>query len=369
MADILIYAIPRDYHVNAVAWGLAQLGLAAEIWVPGDLPDMAAVSMFLGNGPPRVTLRHAERLVDLGGVRLIWNRRLDRPRAPDHAAPEDRHVIESQCLDHIDNVRALLGWAVPTVNGLTEQAWANRKAVQLEKARRLGATVPATLISNDFDEIASFWRATPRVVVKPYRTVSWKSGGEVYASFATRMPQPTEELRLSLELCPQIFQEEVEKVADVRVIAFGHHRFALHVSPGDEEAMVDSRFSVNKRKGRFGDVDLPPFIASFIGDYLNDLGLHYGAFDFAVTPGGEWVFFECNESGQFLYLEQILPELDVLDAFCRWFAMLAGGPKRGDAPVLKLADFNASGDPLRFDSWSTHKDQLGHRGFIEEDPT
>lgn len=364
MADVLIYSIPGDYHVNAVVWGLGKLQVETEIWVPGDLPDFAGVSILLATSePPTVTLRHAGRLIELTKVALIWNRRLDRPQAPGHSASEDHHVIESQTNEHVENVRSLLGWSIPTVNPIREQAWANRKAVQLETARRLGARVPATLISNDFEEIAAFWRTRRCAVAKPYRTVSWKSGGEVFASFATRMPEPTEDLRSSLELCPQIFQEAVDKVADVRLVAFGKHVFAVEVSA--IEGIVDSRFVVNKRKGQFRRITPPTVIRRFVDDYLNSLGLLYGAFDFAITPAGEWVFFECNESGQFLYLEALVPEMGVLDAFCRWFAGLAG--KRSETgPLLKLADFDRSGDPLRPNDWSSHKAQLGNRAFIVE---
>lgn len=33
------------------------------------------------------------------------------------------------------------------------------------------------------------------------------------------------------------------------------------------------------------------------------MGLLYAAFDFAVTPSGDWIFFECNPSGQWQWLE------------------------------------------------------------------
>jgi hypothetical protein len=35
-----------------------------------------------------------------------------------------------------------------------------------------------------------------------------------------------------------------------------------------------------------------------------------------VTPAGEYVFLEINQMGQFLWLEELLPELPLLDAFC-----------------------------------------------------
>ena len=33
------------------------------------------------------------------------------------------------------------------------------------------------------------------------------------------------------------------------------------------------------------------------------MGLNYGAFDFVITPDGDWVMLECNPAGQWLWLE------------------------------------------------------------------
>ena len=33
------------------------------------------------------------------------------------------------------------------------------------------------------------------------------------------------------------------------------------------------------------------------------MGLTWGAFDFGVTDDGDWVFFECNPNGQWLWIE------------------------------------------------------------------
>ena len=36
------------------------------------------------------------------------------------------------------------------------------------------------------------------------------------------------------------------------------------------------------------------------------------------TPSGDYVFLEVNEAGAFLWLEERLPELHLLDAFCEF---------------------------------------------------
>jgi hypothetical protein len=51
---------------------------------------------------------------------------------------------------------------------------------------------------------------------------------------------------------------------------------------------------------------------------MSELGLVFGCFDLIVTPKGEYVFLEVNEMGAFLWIEERLPELELLDAFCEF---------------------------------------------------
>ena len=37
--------------------------------------------------------------------------------------------------------------------------------------------------------------------------------------------------------------------------------------------------------------------------FLQLMHLNFGAFDFIVTPSGEYVFLECNPNGQWLWVE------------------------------------------------------------------
>ena len=36
---------------------------------------------------------------------------------------------------------------------------------------------------------------------------------------------------------------------------------------------------------------------------MKEMNQHYGAFDFIVTPSGEYVFLECNSNGQWYWIE------------------------------------------------------------------
>lgn len=49
-------------------------------------------------------------------------------------------------------------------------------------------------------------------------------------------------------------------------------------------------------------MDIPPDVATGVRRLMAELGLYFGALDFAVTPGGRWVFFEVNPNGQWHWL-------------------------------------------------------------------
>ena len=64
--------------------------------------------------------------------------------------------------------------------------------------------------------------------------------------------------------------------------------------------------------------DLPAAIAQSCHTLMEELGIVFGCFDFIVTPEGDYIFLEINEMGAFLWIEQHLPDLGLLDAFCEF---------------------------------------------------
>lgn len=345
MARLLIYSVPDDYHVSAVAWGLTEFGVACDLWMASDLPDFAALTVKLDGLGTHVVLRQSGRAdpVRLDDVDLIWNRRFAYPAAPAFASEADRPFIENQCYEHMNGIRQLLGRRIRTINGPAAQSLAARKTVQLDQAGRSGFAIPKTLISNDFEEIRRFCREQGPTVVKPFKTVGWKDGGKVYTYYTSAMVEPTEDLRAELELCPQIFQERIAREREVRLVAFGGRTYAMNITTEQEGGADDARMAMRVAGADYSVAEIPATVAGKVRAYMAALGLDYGAFDFAVTPEGEWYFLECNEGGQFLFLETALPEMKILDGFCRWLCELMGHRPSAGLPPLTIRGFEDAG--------------------------
>jgi hypothetical protein len=199
--------------------------------------------------------------------------------------------------------------------------------------------------------------------VKPFKTTAWVNEGSVFAAFTALMPEPTPDLKPELELCPQIFQACVQNKRDVRVIAFDGSCFAAELDDSKHREVVDVRDAIRSHAVIYKRISVPEDVEQKIFEYLSGLGLEYGAFDFAIDGAEQWIFLECNEAGQFLFLEVALPELGILDAYCRWFCKLMGVDTRSHAEQLRLTDFDRS------EAWTQLKSltEDGHKHFLPEE--
>ena len=65
---------------------------------------------------------------------------------------------------------------------------------------------------------------------------------------------------------------------------------------------------------RYEAAALPAEVARRCLDFVHSYGLTFGALDLIVTPQGDYVFLENNPVGQFLFVEQLVPELDMTGA-------------------------------------------------------
>ena len=70
------------------------------------------------------------------------------------------------------------------------------------------------------------------------------------------------------------------------------------------------------------------------------MGLVMGCIDIVVDKDGTYQFLEVNQQGQFLWIEQLCPEVKLLDAFVRFLCQRAGHPDT--ATGVQYADIIAS---------------------------
>ena len=237
-------------------------------------------------------------------VRSVWYRRHHAPILPPGLESGVVDFCNRECRSFLLGALA----ALPTKRWLSapEAIWrAERKPLQLAIAAELGMTLPHTLVTNDSRAVLSFSDRNDLIAkAVSYGYVKGSKGN--HAIFSSEIsPEDLSDLR-GLKLAPVIFQEHVKKAADIRVTVVGDRVFAAEIlSQRRDSSRVDWRATddpnlIHRRH------DLPCNVEQQCRELLSALRLGFGAIDFALTPKGEYVFFEINPNGEWIWIEDQL---------------------------------------------------------------
>jgi len=273
----------------------------------------------------------------LSDAKLVWNRRASRAGMPTDLDADDVEVIQGACDGFLSDFRMLdsaySGSAV-WVNDHLAQLRMEPKANQLKLAHEVGMIVPPTLISNDPLRIRDFVRCHRSAVVKPLRTMIWSQGDELIGVPTSKIDDVSSFDDESLRVCPMIYQKEVVRRCDLRVVVFGKHMGAVEIFPKAQrpdwvdwrpENLTDSHVQVTA---------VPEGLKSGIEQFCARANLIHAVFDFGISPDGTFVFFECNSQGRWLWMEQAQPELKLLARFVDLLCDQAGLARLNDEIAL-----------------------------------
>lgn len=236
-------------------------------------------------------------------IRSVWYRRTAVPRLRP-MEKKDREFVRTEAREALDWTWKILDafW----VSHPARIQGAEGKAHQLAFASESGIRVPRTLITNDPAAAQKFWTGIQTgVVAKSLRQKIVDRGRGRRIIFTTRLSETDKPFLKDVSISPVIFQEEIKKAYDVRVTAIGRRLFGTRIdSQRSASTQTDWRVA-DSRKIPHASLRLPPEIAEFCCRMLDHYVLQFGAFDFIVTPKGEWVFLELNPNGQWAWIEPL----------------------------------------------------------------
>jgi glutathione synthase/RimK-type ligase-like ATP-grasp enzyme len=282
-------------HAQSVIRELAKAGESDVRLVDlRDVPQRASVTMAfsnahgsgfelaIGNGPP----------VRLDAVQSFWWRRPQTFVLPGGMDANSQHFALTELSTAFQGL-----WQCTTglwINDPVRDSAAAHKPWQLETARDVGLAIPDTLMTTDPEKVRAFWESRRgEVIYKPFL--------QTFHSWRETRQLKREELALldSVRLAPVIFQSLVPGAADLRVTIIGDEIFPAAVDIDKMEYKLDVRLNQQAYERH----QLPADVGAKLLELMRRLGLEYGAIDLRLTPDGEYVFFEVNPAGQFLFVE------------------------------------------------------------------
>ena len=251
-----------------------------------------------------LTICDGAKRIKGSAVKSVWYRRSTVPNLPDGLTPGVREFCERETRAFLEGVLPTLParrWMSPI-----QAIWrAERKPYQLHAASQLGFQLPPTLVTNEVLEVQHF-AVTRQLIAKAVSAGYVKSPNGNQAIFTTAIADSDLEDLRGLVLAPVTFQELVEKSADIRVTVVAGKVYAAEIlSQSRDSSRVDWRATDDPHIAHKPH-DLPFELEDLCRSLLEHLGLTFGAIDLALTPDGNYVFFEINPSGEWLWIEDQL---------------------------------------------------------------
>lgn len=292
---VLVLTNLDDPTADFVIAELYDRGVPVVRFDSGDFPASLSCSAAIGgctdswSGSVQTPSRHAA----LGSVRSMYYRRPSGFCFP-HLDKQDERFAVAQARYGLGGILASLPGCL-YVNHPNRIGDAEYKPAGLAAAVAAGFVVPPTLITNVPDDAREFIEEHGPAVFKPISVPLLVVDGRAQTVPVAEVV--AEEIDDSVTGTMHLFQKRVDKVADVRVTVIGEQIFAVRIDSG----LLDWRTDYGTHT--YTPLVAPPAVERATRAYLKHFRLVFGAFDFALTDAGEWVFIECNPSGQWAWME------------------------------------------------------------------
>ncbi|MEM7159753.1 MAG: MvdC/MvdD family ATP grasp protein [Myxococcota bacterium] len=341
MADdtlVLLLTHRGDFFtIDRVQAAVARRGVEALRVDTDRFPAELSLSVRAQQGTVQGVLHADGRAVDLSRVGAVWMRRLWTASGLDGLAPRWRGIASHHARVAMTQLLPLLdgaGW----LDRIDLQLAAESKPRQLIEAARVGMTVPDTLFSNHPGEVRGFAAQQESAVVTKLMTpISYDmKGGRGDFMYTSRVSSDDLQQAEDLRWVPQIFQPEIPKGRELRVVLVGDQCFAGAIDTrGTTRGEVDWRRLRADEGPPWEHATVPDALRAQARQLLDRLGLSFGVMDFIVTPEGEHVFLELNPAGEWGWLERDL-ELPIADAIGQWLVDATGQPERAPSEARVL---------------------------------
>ena len=239
----------------------------------------------------------------------VWDR---RPELPSELLIHGTEAINKHNLEEAAGfLRFLRSYiaGMPSIGSIRFDGLANSKMEQIRVAQLVGLNVPSTCFSNRQEDIVSMARQYDEMVLKPIESNSIFDDDKrqdyvFYTQKVTSeiiMDAPKEAFSQTVSFVQNYIPKAFElRVTVVKGMVFGCKIESQHLP--EDKGKVDWRQG-NEKDLRYATYHIPDDISQKCLRFLSLMKLNFGAFDFIVTPSGEYYFLECNPNGQWLWIE------------------------------------------------------------------
>ena len=175
------------------------------------------------------------------------------------------------------------------INGWEAYEFHKEKPLQLSLANKIGVTIPATLVTNDAQEIINFSQSYVDVIFKPVY-------GGSHTKFLTKEHLDINRMNLALSISPVTLQEYIPGT-NIRSYVIRDKVYSAEIRSSSLDFRED-------KQAKLIYLETPEDIKKQCLAITKSFGLKWTGIDWRFKPNGEFIFLEANFSPMFLHFEK-----------------------------------------------------------------
>jgi len=310
---ILIVGCAREKrNIDAVTRHLRGMGEEFVIFDTALFPTEKILSIYLKRGSKSISgslrdtpLQDKTKLED---IKSVWMRKPEIPQASTSLPQWQIDFVQSESNAMLYSLYTSIDcfWMNPP---LSAKLLEHNKLYQLKIATRFGLQIPETVITNDSDELLSFCeQCSGRLAIKNIRGRIFRENISRKALSLFTHHITYDELlkqRDAIALAPVFAQRYIAKRIELRITVVGHRIFTCAIHSQDSEKTKHDWRNYDFQNVRHEDFNLPENIKDKLRALMQCWKLSFAAIDMILTPEGEYVFLEVNQSGQWGWIEDL----------------------------------------------------------------
>lgn len=198
---------------------------------------------------------------------------------------------------------------VPWMNPMNlDHEISENKLEQLRIATESGLETPESLFTNDAKKVKDFFYSVCKgnMIAKLHGSLSRSMSGDT-PFFPTTLIQETDLDQLdTLPYCPMIFQKNIEKEYELRIVYVDGLFFAGKINAeSSEKGKTDWRIATDVSL-TWEKYNLPEEICFGLTRMMEKMGLFFGAIDMIRQKEGQYIFLEVNPQGEWGMIQRDL---------------------------------------------------------------
>ena len=284
--NILILGNSEDAHAAHLLKALTQVGATVDYLDTSLFPRQLRMSWQPDTQVGSLSLPGGRKL-NFQDIKSVFWRNFSSVYVPSLKDANQERIAFN---DSLSALRSLIQ-ACPArwINSWQAYQFHKEKPLQLSTVKQLGVRIPATLVSNDPEEVIEFAQSQKRLIFKPVY-------GGAHTQLINQSHLQPKRLSLVLSLSPVTIQEYIPGT-NIRTYVIAESIYAAEIRSNSLDFREDL-------KAELIPIELPEYIQQQCLAITKALMLEWTAIDWRLSPEGEYLFLEANPSPMFLHFER-----------------------------------------------------------------